>query len=797
MTEPEAGQQGGYIGKSVPRPNARRLAWGRGKYTDDLQFPRMVHLAFLRSPYAHARILDIDTAEAARAPGVVRIVTGPDLAEICQPWTGTAAHIPTLRSPPQYPMAMDIARWQGEPVAAVVAESRAEAEDAAERILVSWEELPAVADAYRALEPDTPLVHPEYDSNICFETSIEDGDASAAFDSAEIVVEGEFCFARQTGLPLEPRGIIADFDPAEGRLTVHQSHQSPFQQQDIFARQLGLPEHKVRVVCPDIGGAFGVKLQAYGDELAVAAIATLLGRPVKYVADRLESFVADTHARDQRVKGRLALDKDDRITALDVDAVAAIGAYCAHRRVSISEGMMVVSLSGVPYKMPDYRGRLRVVFQNKAMHGVYRAVGQPIACAVTEQLIDMAAAKAGIDPIDIRRRNYLTDDMYPFTTAGRVEVESLSLQRCMDRLMETMDYDGLRAEQRALREQGVYRGLGIVTFLEMTAVGAGYYGPAEARLTTQDGCTVRLEPTGKVRCVSSATDQGQGTWTGIAQIVASRLGVMLEDVDIAPNDTAYTPYGGGAWASRGLTIGGEAAHAAASALRDNILSLAGAMLQADPDALDIVDGEIRDAVGGARGGTRGGAVRMTLAELAHAGHFRHDILPPDVQPELAATRHFAPRDRASALSNGVQASWLEVDIETGAITLLDHWVVEDCGRVINPLLVDEQIRGGVVQGIGSALFEQCVYDANGQMLNATLADYLVPMAGDMPDIHVAHVETPVPGRALGTKGAGEAGTVGGGAAVLLAVNDALRPLGAGVSQLPITPRHVLEALGRG
>ena len=776
----------GLIGKSLRRPNARRLVWGRGRYTDDLQFPRMAHVAFVRSPHAHARILGIESAAAAERPGVVRIVTGGDMAEICRPWSGTAAHLPALKSPPQYPLAVDVARWQGEPVAAVVAESRAEAEDAAELVEVTWEELPAIADPEAALARDAPAIHSDLDGNLAFQTAIEAGDAEGAFARADVVVEHDFHFDRQTGVPLEPRGIIADYDPAEGRLTVHQSHQSPFQQQDIYARQLGIPDHKVRVICPDIGGAFGIKLHAFGDELAVAAIARMLGRPVKYVADRLESFVADTHARDQRVRARMGVTHDGRITALDVDALSAIGPYSGHRRVSIGEGMMAIGLAGAPYDFADYQGRLRVAFQNKAMHGVYRAVGQPIACTLTEQLLDLAGDATGLDAVEIRRRNYLTDDQYPLTTPGNIAVERLSLQACLDRLLEMMDYDGLRAEQAALRGDGVHRGLGIATFVELTAVGAQYYGPAEARVSTQDGCTVKLEPSGRVRCLTSATEQGQGTWTGIAQIVATRLGVAMDDIEVAPNDTGVSPYGGGAWASRGLTIAGEAAHDAAGVLRDNILALAGAILQADPGTLDISGGAVRDA--------GGGAVRMTLAELAEIGYFRHDTLPPGVQPELAATRHHAPKGRPYALSNGIQASWLEVDTETGFVRLLDHWVVEDCGRVVNPLLVDEQIRGGTVQGIGSALFEQCRYDANGQLLNGTLADYLVPMAGDMPEIHVGHVETPVPDTALGTKGAGEAGTVGAGAAVFVAVNDALKPFGARVRRQPITPAEVLGAL---
>ena len=349
-----------------------------------------------------------------------------------------------------------------------------------------------------------------------------------------------------------------------------------------------------------------------------------------------------------------------------------------------------------------------------------------------------------------------------------------------------MGYDALRAEQAELRKAGIHRGIGVATFLEMTSVGPAYYGPSGAHISTQDGATVRLEPSGAVRCVTSVIELGQGTHAALAQIVADRLGVAAGDVGVVGGDTSTTPYGGGAWASRGLTIGGEAVWRAAEGLRANILELAGSILQADPADLDLAGGAVCD-----RGS---GEPRIPLSEIGRIGHFRHDTLPPGVQPELAVTRHYVPDAAPFALANGVQGSSLEIDVETGEIRLLDHWVVEDCGRIVNPLLVEEQIRGGVVQGIGGALFEECRYDEDGQMLNASFADYLVPMAAGLPDIHVGHVETPIEETALGTKGAGEAGTVGAPAAIMLAVNDALRPLGARVTSLPITPESILEAV---
>lgn len=770
------------VGRALPRGAARKFAFGRGRYTDDLRFPGLRHAVFVRSPHAHARILGIDAPERAGA----RVVAGAEIAEICASWQGTAAHLPGLVSPPQHAVAIDRAVWQGEPVAAVVAGSRAEAEDAAEDVRVEYEPLPAVASKERALEDGAPRVHPELGGNLCFAAERKAGDADAALAGAAHVVTGRFAFARQTGVPLEPRAVVADFDPGARRLTVYGTHQSPWQQQDSLARLLGLPEHAVRAVSPDIGGGFGVKLHVYGDEVAVAALSILLGRPVKYAADRMESFLGDVQARDQTVEAALGIDGAGRIAGLRVDTTTSVGAYAAWRRPAISEGMMVVTMTAAPYAHGAYLGRLRAVFENKPPSGMYRGVGQPIACAVAEQLLDWAAAEAGIDPLEMRRRNYHRADSYPLTTPSGLAVTRLSLEACLDRLVAAMDYRGLRRRQAELRRRGVWQGIGVATFIEMTSVGPAYYGPAESRVSTQDGATVSLDPSGAVRCATSAVELGQGTLTGIAQIVADRLGVAPEDVAVQGGDTATVPYGGGAWASRGLTICGEAAHRAADALAWNVLALAAAVLQAEPAALALGGGGVLDRATGRR--------RMSLAELAGIGHFRQDTLPPGVQPELAATRHYVPDAAPFALANGVQASLIELDPETGAVRPLRHWAVEDCGRVVNPLLVDEQIRGGVVQGIGGALFEECRHDAEGQMLNASLVDYLVPMAGETPDICVAHVETPTEGTAVGSKGAGEAGAVGAGPAVMLAVNDALRPAGARVERWPITPETVRAAL---
>jgi carbon-monoxide dehydrogenase large subunit len=514
----------------------------------------------------------------------------------------------------------------------------------------------------------------------------------------------------------------------------------------------------------------------------------LLRRPVKFVADRIESFNTDIHARDHRCKGRIGVKRDGTIMAFEIDDLTGIGPYSMYPRTSAIEANQVVNLVGGPYVTKNYRARARVVFQNKNVMCQYRAVGHPIACSVTEGLVDLAASKIGMDPVEIRRRNLIADDAYPCASPSGLRFELLSHHAAMSKLMMMMGYDALRAEQAALRKKNVHRGIGIASFIEVTNPSAAFYGVGGARISSQDGVAVRLDATGSVICQTSITEQGQGSESLTAQIVGSVLGVSMERVRVILGDTDNTPYGGGTWASRGAGIGGEAALQAAKILRKNILDVAAAILQSSPVELDIVNNVIVNA------GDR--SSRIDLKELSRIVYFRPDTLPPGIQPELMATRHFVPREYPFAFTNGVQASWLEVDVDTGFVKLLRHWVVEDCGTIINPQLVDEQIRGGVVQGLGAALFEKCIYDERGQLTNANMADYLVPMSVEMPDIDVGHVVSPTSESELGAKGAGEAGTAGAAAAVANAVNDALKPFGVIITEIPMTPQVILTALGR-
>jgi carbon-monoxide dehydrogenase large subunit len=778
-----------YIGRSVPRPNLDRLTQGRGQYVSDVVLPRMVHVAFLRSPHAHARIKTIEAGQAKSAPGVVAVVTGAELAKVITPWVGVLTHLKGIKSAPQHAIAVDRACWQGEAVCAVVAKSRAEAEDACALIDVDYEPLLAVTDAETALDRATPVIHPELGDNLTFERALVAGDPDKAFAESDTVLETTFVFGRHTGVTNEPRAVVADWNPGEQRLTVYQGTQAPHTTQDIFAKHLKLESHQVRVITKDVGGSFGIKVHIYADEMATVALSKLLKRPVKFVADRFESFITDIHARDHRVRAKIGVKKDGTITAFEIDDLTGIGPYSVYPRTSGIEANQVVNLVGGPYACPNYRARARVVFQNKNVMCQYRAVGHPIATAVTEGLVELAAAKIGMDAAELRRRNLIADDAYPAVGASGIKFEKLSHHASLDKILAMMDYGKLRAEQAALRDRGIYRGIGFASFIEVTNPSAAFYGVGGARISAQDGATLRLDATGAVFVHSGVTEQGQGAESILAQCVATSFGVPIERMRVVTGDTDNTPYGGGTWASRAAGIGGEAAWQAGKALRANVLAAAASILQADPKALDIRAGIIVDADSGRE--------RMPLEEVARIVYFRPDTLPPGFQAELVVTRHYVPRAWPFAFTNGVQASYLEVDIKTGMVKLLKHWCVEDCGTVINPQLVDEQVRGGVVQGIGAALYEHCLYDETGQLLNGNLMDYLLPMANEMPDIEVGHVVTPTSDSELGAKGAGEAGTAGAPGCVMNALNDALRPLNAAaLVEMPFTPERVLRALGR-
>ena len=779
--------QENYVGQSVPRSGAKKLLEGRGTYLDDLRLPRLVHVVFFRSPHAHAVIKHLDLSQARKQPGVVAVFDGHEVAKFCTPWVGVLGHLKGIRSAPQCAIAPERACWQGEAVAAVVAQTRRQAEDALDHVMADWDLLPVVTDMEASLAGDV-VIHPDLGDNKCFSRELITENFEAEFAKADVVVEKVYEFSRHTGVTNEPRGILADYNPAENLLTVYQGTQTPNMMQDIFSRHLGIPESNVRVICKDVGGSFGIKVHVYPDEMATAAISVMLKRPVKFSADRIESFLTDIHAREHKVKIKLACTHQGDIIAFDMNDLTGIGPYSVYPRTSGIEGNQVVNLTGGPYKHKHYKAKLDVVFTNKNVTCQYRAVGHPIAMAITEGIVDEAARKIGMDPAEFRRRNLISDDAYPYTFPSGVKFEKLSHHQCLDQLMTLMDYKGLRQEQTDLRAQGIYRGIGLAAMIEVTNPSPAFYGVGGARISAQDGATIRLDPAGMVNVLVSVTEQGQGTEAVFTQIAATAVGVKVENVRVITGDTAITPYGGGTWASRGAGIGGEAVLQAGKVLRKHILDVAAAILKVEAATLDLVNGVVVDKLSGQE--------QMPLSEVGRVAYFRPDTLPMNFQSELTVTRHYTPREYGFTFTNGIQASYVEVDTETGFVKLLKHWCVEDCGTIINPMLVDEQIRGGIVQGIGGAMFEECMYSEDGQLLNGSMADYLVPMAGEMPDMVIGHVQTPTKTSELGAKGAGEAGTAGAPGAVMNAINDALAPLNANVSVQPFTPQRVLAALGK-
>src|SRR5689334_19424073 len=604
-----------HVGAPLKRLDDPRLLTGRGRYVDDITLPRMVHAAFVRSPHAHAAIARLDIDAAAESAGVVGVLTGADTARLCTPYRGVLHHYRGMKTATMLPLAVERVRCVGEPVVALAAQTAPAAHDAAALVRVSYEPLPA------ALTPEharAPLIHPELGDNVMYETRLRGGDPDAAFASAPRVWRRRFATGRHTGVPIEPRALVADFEPATRALTVWVSTQVPHMMQAVLAELFALPEHRVRVIAPDVGGSFGIKIHVYQDDLAAVALAIALGRPVKFVATRSESFVSDIHAREQTIDVEVAAGDDGVIGAMRARIGAAVGPYSAFPRSSVVEGGQVLRLLPGPYRVRHYDGTLRVVAQNKVITSQYRAVGHPIAAAVTESMLDLIARDLGVNPAEIRRRNLVRPDDLPYTSATGNVYDSGSYHAALARLLDGAKYDDLRREQQAARAQGRHMGIGLSCFIELTGPGAQFYGIGGAPISGQDAATVRLEPSGAVTVLVGVTDQGQGTTTAFAQIVADELGIAPCDVAVRSGDTALMPYGGGTWGSRGTPIGGSAALLASRALAEKVRRVAATLLEASPDDILLAEGRVR-----VRGAPAHG---LTLAELARTVHFRSNEL---------------------------------------------------------------------------------------------------------------------------------------------------------------------------
>ena len=776
--------EGRTVGQPVKRVEDGRLLVGQGRFVDDLHLPRMVHAAFVRSPHAHALIRGVDVRRAAALRGVVAVLTAEEAARLCRPWRGILTDYTGMKSALQYPLALDRVRYVGEPVVAIAAPDRYLAEDACDLVEIDYEPLPPVVDPEAAMLPDAPVIHEELGDNIIYRGGFDKGEVDQAFARAHRVYRDRFVIGRQTCVALEPRSLVAAYEARDRSLTVWISSQVPHMMQAIFARILGLPEQKIRVVAPDVGGSFGLKIHCYSDDVAACLLAMKLGRPVKWVADRLESFATDIHCREHLVDVEAAVSEDGAVLGLRSRAITGVGPWSCYPRSSVVEGNQVIRLLTGPYRIKNYRAELSVVAQTKALMSQYRAVGHPIASMVMEAILDRAARDLGLDPAEIRRRNLVRPDELPYTTAFGYVFESGSYLQSLELAVDKGGYARWREEQARARGEGRHLGIGLSCFIELTAPGS-FYGSGGAPVSAQDAATVRIEPGGTVTALVGVTNQGQGAHTAFAQIIADQLGVPVEDVNVMSGDTALVPYGGGTSGSRGAVLGAGASILACRMVREKIKKVAAHLLEAAPEDLDLRDRKVV---------VRGAPDRaVALADVGFRVYYQSDKLPRDLEPSLEATAHYTPA-RPITWANGAHMVVVEVDVETGLVKILRYVTVEDCGPMINPALVAEQVRGAVVQGIGSTLYEQVVYDAQGQLLTRTLMDYLVPGAAEMPDIEVHHLETPSPFTVGGFKGIAEAGTAGAPGAILNAVNDALAPFGVRLTRQPITPDLIRSAL---
>ncbi len=762
---------GRYVGARVQRREDPRLLTGHGVYIDDVRLPGMLHAAFARSPLAHARITSVDVERARALPGVVAVWTGPELnGDTVGPlWDYSSKH---FAFPVVYALVDGEVCFVGDPVAIVVAESRYLAEDAVELIDVEYEQLPAVVGREFALSTEL-RTHSGFETNLAWaKSSAPDPDLERAFARSAHVVTHTVHQHRHLNVPLEPRGIVADWERGEEQLTVHISSQNPHMDREYFARVLGLGEHRIRVTMRDVGGGFGQKIFRGREETAAVLASRRLGQPVKWIEDRQENLTAANHARDEQMTVKIGVDEQGVIQAMHADYLGDVGAY-PFMPGSVPGAMALEVLPG-PYRVEHYGWSGRAVFTNTSGLSAYRGPWL-LETVAREIVIDVLAREIEIDPAELRRRNILRGEEMPYTTATGREYDRLTPAETFEAALGLIGYDAFRAEQERLRRQGRYLGIGVSTYVEPTA---GAQGPMGVEVAT-----IRIEPGGKVNVLMGTGSHGHSLETTMVQVVADQLGVPLEDVRLLQGDTAISPYGGGTAGSRSAVIGGGVARISAARLREKVLQIAGHMLEAAPEDLEIVQGVI--SVKGSPGAS------ITLAKVASAAYYAAHSLPEGIEPGLENTSRYAPP--GATFANSTQVCTCEVDLETGQVTLLDYVVGGDYGVIINPMVVEGQVAGGVAQGIGGVLLEHMPYDEFGNPMAITFKDYLLPTTANVPDIRYVHLETPSD-RPGGHKGVGEGGAIGAPAAVVNAIADALAPLGVTVVDQPLGPDRVLALI---
>jgi carbon-monoxide dehydrogenase large subunit len=774
-----------YVGQALKRKEDPRMITGRGRYTEDIHLPGLLHAALVRSPEAHAGIVSIDTSIARERPGVVAVLTAEDMqADFAGPmamaWAPPGVEIKT---PENMPLKSGQVKHVGDPVAVVVAASRGAALDGADDVVVEYDPKPAVVDPEAALEDGSPLVWEEFGTNKTHEWAVAGGDFDAALAEAEVTVEHRFVNHRTSGAPIEPRCSIAE--PRADSLVLHSTTQVPHIARFVLAGVLGLAEDKLRVVAPDVGGGFGAKLQVYPEEALVLALARRLGRPVKWTETRSEHMTTSHHGRDQVNYVTLTAKRDGTITGCRCRIIADLGAYQLLLTPFIPE--LGFPVMGGCYKIPSIDLHFTGVFTNKMCTDAIRGAGRPEATYWIELMMDRLADELGMDRLELRRKNFIPKDEFPFQTALGIVYDSGDYDGTLDRLLENFDLAEFRREQEALRGEGKYRGVGFSTWVEVCGLAPSRaVGPQGVGLQAAfwESAIVRVHPTGSATVYTGTSPHGQGLTTSFAQITGDILGIDPENVDVVHGDTDQGSWGWNTYGSRSLSVGGEAVARAARKVQEKAKRVCAALLEAAPEDIELEDGRFQ---------VRGSPDKsMTMAEISGAAHIPPNELPADIEPGLEELAVYDPENFVFPF--GAHACVVEVDAETGKVEVVRYVSVDDCGPAINPMLIEGQVHGGIVHAIGQALYEQVVYDEDGQLVTGTFVDYALPTAAELPGFETARTETPSPTNSLGVKGVGEAGTIAATPAVAAAVLDALAPLGVKDLDMPFTPLRVWQAI---
>ena len=797
-----------YVGQRVRRTEDPRLIKGLAHYVDDIELPNTLHVAFVRSVYAHAKITSIDTSAALAAPGVVAVYTGKDVAGKIGP-VPCASALPDLKIPDHRVLATDKVYFVGHPIVAVVAKDRYAARDAVDLVVVDYEDLPVVTDVEEAAVGG-PVIHEAFGDNIAYKMTAGEGDIDAAFASAERTVKQRILHKRLAPIAMEPRGVLARYFPGEEEMTLWSSTQIPHLMRTQVALMIGMPENKLRVITPEVGGGFGSKLNVYSEEALLSWISMQLNKPVKWIETRRENIQATIHGRGQVGDIEVAFKNDGTVTGLRYNVIADLGAY--HQLLTPAIPTLTGLMLSGAYKIPAIQINITACFTNKMATDAYRGAGRPEATYVVERAMDLVAAELGVDPAEVRRKNFPGKDEFPFHTATGLDYDSGDYEAALDKAQGIAGYAQLREEQKKAREEGRLIGIGISTYVEICALGPSQAMPAGG----WESATVRIEPTGKVTVLTGASPHGQGQETSFAQIVADELGVSINDVTVIHGDTGVVQYGIGTFGSRATAVGGTAVYVAVQKLKEKAEKIAGHILQADAGLLSFEGGKYSVKKAAAASGAAGssdpvvpvgqapagalpepqteGRTGLTIQEIALAAHLAKE-LPPDTEPGLSATYFFEPKNFTFPF--GTHIAVVEVDRETGDIKFLRYVAVDDCGKVINPMLVEGQVHGGIVQSIGQAMYEEVVYDEQGQLITGTLMDYALPRAKHIPNFELDRTETPSPVNPLGVKGVGEAGTIGATPAIVGAIVDALAPFGVRHLDMPVKPEDVWKVINRG